>query len=235
MPELPELQYRMFDKFRYHWIPLDESLETIFSNFHRKAIRPPIRKAIRSGLKVERLSTVRDLDIFYGLYQSTRRRLGLPVAPMAFFSALWQAFHETERILLFGAFLNEDCVAALLLFAHKNRVSAEAVGWNDCYADRSTPSLLYWEAIKFAHTHGYKIFDFGRTDASNKGLMDYKCRWGTKVAPLPIYYLGEQQRIAMIQATQKAGASNGLLRALIRYSPCWLYSAAGKFWYKHFA
>ncbi|MBP1609984.1 MAG: hypothetical protein H6Q04_2219 [Acidobacteria bacterium] len=235
MPELPGLQYRMEDKFKYHGLPLDVSLDTIFSRFHRKAVRPPIKKAMSQGVVVERLSTMQDVDTFYGLYQSTRRKLGLPVAPVSFFRTLWDALGQTDRVLLLGGYLHGHCIAALLLFTYKDRVSAEAVGWNDQYADRNTPSLLYWEAIKFAHTHGYKVFDFGRTDASNAGLMDYKRRWGTCVSSLPIYYFGERQRARMVQATQNAGSNNQLMRSMIRCCPHWMYVSLGKLWYNHFA
>jgi hypothetical protein len=235
LPEIPGLQYHISNKFRYHWLSLDESLDKIFSRLHRKAVRPPIKKAMSQGMVVERLSTFKDLETFYGLYKNTRRRLGLPVIPILFYRALWQALNPKGSILLLGAFLHGNCIAALLLFVYKDRVSAEAVGWNENYADRSTPSLLYWEAIKYAHARGCRVFDFGRTDSANVGLMDYKGRWGTKVEPLPIYYLGKKQRNRVVDASYRAGLENEWLRKLIRHSPHWIYVGLGKLWYNHFA
>ena len=56
----------------------------------------------------------------------------------------------------------------------------------DVYSNLNTNYFGVWEAIKLAHSEGYKIFDFGRTGINNDGLMSFKSRWGAKVVDLPI-------------------------------------------------
>ncbi|MEN6463745.1 MAG: hypothetical protein ABFD62_01050 [Syntrophaceae bacterium] len=47
------------------------------------------------------------------------------------------------------------------------------------------------ETIKRAHASGYRIFDPGRTDAGNTGLMN--C-WGMEVTDIPQYFYPERVR-----------------------------------------
>ena len=48
--------------------------------------------------------------------------------------------------------------------------------------------MIVWEAIKAAKKEGKEIFDFGLTPPDNKGLFDFKKRWGTEDNILNYYY-----------------------------------------------
>jgi hypothetical protein len=38
--------------------------------------------------------------------------------------------------------------------------------------------LLFWKAIQEAKNSRLRVFDFGRTDADQRGLITFKGRWG---------------------------------------------------------
>ena len=79
----------------------------------------------------------------------------------------------------------DTTVAGMILFKYKDHVSAEFACSNDEYFNLSPNHFVFWEAIKLAH----KAFDFGRTPASNKSLMDFKRHWGTNVIDMNhLYY-----------------------------------------------
>ena len=47
--------------------------------------------------------------------------------------------------------------------------------------------LLYWEALKWAVTHGYQIFDFGRSSIDS-GAYRFKKQWGAQEKQLCWHY-----------------------------------------------
>jgi hypothetical protein len=44
-----------------------------------------------------------------------------------------------------------------------------------------------WEAIKWYSQNGFRSFNFGKTEPTNKGLLQYKRGWGTKEQSLRYY------------------------------------------------
>jgi lipid II:glycine glycyltransferase (peptidoglycan interpeptide bridge formation enzyme) len=231
----PQARHRVLDTFKHHSLSLEGDLEKIFSRIHRTSIRHPIKKAMTSGVKVESQTDIGALDRFYELYKRTRKRLGLPVVPILYFRSLWEEFCASGNIMLLSASLNGHWVTSLFLFKYKDRVSAEALGWDEDYRDSSPSSLIWWEAIRLAHSEGYKVFDLGRTDTANVGLMDYKRRWGTEVSDMPIYVIEKSVGAFSKQQAEKNGLVNTIVRNCIRFSPDPLFHAIGRLWYNHFA
>ena len=120
---------------------------------------------------------------FISFMSKTRRRLCLPPQPCNYFKLLWDQFYPNFLEIYFANH-EQQKVAALLVLKYGNRVSSEALGWNDLYEKTSPNHFLFWNAIKIAYEEGYEIFDFGRTAKTNTGLMNFKSRWGTSATDL---------------------------------------------------
>ena len=56
-----------------------------------------------------------------------------------------------------------------------------------------TNQFLIWEVIKIAYDEGMKYFDFGRTDLTNKSLIEFKERWQAKGENISHYYYPEKR------------------------------------------
>ena len=176
--------------FKCHYIRLQPDFETIRRSFHRSCVRQRIDRAYKSGLRLKVAADGRDVDTFYWLYVETRRRLGLPPQPRSYIRSLWDTFSESGKIQILLAYKEATPVSALLLFRYKKRVSAEYACMSEAYRDFSPNHFLFWEAIKQACIDGFEVFDFGRTDVSNKSLMEFKSRWGTEVTDIVhLYYV----------------------------------------------
>lgn len=187
-PLIHDFRLDQRNNFKLHSLMLDEGLEKLKNRFHLTSVRQCINRALKSDFVVEPASNHRDLYEFYRLYCLTRKRLGLPSQPLAFFENLWDAFASTKKMVVLLARHKGLAVAGLINFRFNCRVSYETVGSDMGYRHLCPEHLLVWESIKQAQGDGYAIFDFGRTSVLNKGLMTFKQRWGTEVADLPHFY-----------------------------------------------
>lgn len=216
--------------YKHHYLMLDQEPQELMKSFHRTCIRQRIQRAETSSLKVHDGESETDLKEFYRLYLKTRRRLRLPPQPYRFIHSLWQRLSPLGFLNLFLARHNGQAIGGIIVFKYKERVSAEYAAMDDDFFNLSPNHLLFWTAIKKAQEEGYQVFDFGRTDPNNRGLMDFKSRWGTKTIDLI-------QAFSPISAAQQIGAhgavSQKILRAICEKAPDFGCRAIGNFCYRH--
>jgi hypothetical protein len=216
--------------YKHHSLALDREPQELMKRFHRTCIRQRIQRAEKSKLKVHEGESETDLKEFYRIYLKTRRRLRLPPQPYRFISSLWQKLYPLGFLTLLLAQHDGRAIGGIILFKYKERVSAEYAAMDDDFFNLSPNHLLFWIAIKKAQEEGYRVFDFGRTDPNNQGLMDFKSRWGTKTIDLI-------QAFSPISAAQQIGAhgavSQKILGALCEKAPDLGYRAIGNFCYRH--
>lgn len=219
------------DIFKAHLLKLEGSIEDLKKRFHKTCVRKNIARANRNGLKLMVGETEKDWMDFYYLYVANRKRLGLPSHPYAFIRNIWQTFMEEERVRLLLAEWEAKVIGALILFKYKDRVSAEYLGTDQKYMGLYTNVFLFWEAIRWAFESGMNCFDFGRTSPNNRGLMEFKGHWGTRIIDLPIYYYPKEA------CNQKFERESSLLyrttRCLCKACPESIHPLMGRLIYKH--
>jgi len=217
--------------YKHHYLSLDSKPEQLKKKFHRTCVRQRITRAIKSNLEIKLGKDESDLNDFYQIFLETRKRLGRPVQPYYFFKSIWEKFYPSKQIDLLLAEKDGKTIAGVLLFKFKDRVSSEFGASDEAYMGVSPNHYLFWEAIQLAHGEGYKIFDFGRTSPTNKGLMDFKRRWGTKVIDLPMFYYPEQvaEHIAQNEESRKFK----MVSKLCKDAPNFAQGIIGKLCYRH--
>ena len=89
--------------------------------------------------------------------------------------------------------------------------------------------LLWWEAIRQACENGYSVFSFGRTHNSNKGLMEFKRRWGTVQEDLSAFAHPSPD----LNGYNSEGAFTVALRRLTSVAPAPLYRQFSAACYRH--
>lgn len=217
--------------WKHHFILLDKNPEQLKKSFHRTCVRQRISRAEKSNLGVKVGNDESDLKKFYQLHMITRKRLGLPPQPYAFFKSIWETFFPLNKITLLLAEEGDQSIASLILFKFGNRVSAEFGVSDEEFRDKSPNHLLFWEAIKLAFSEGYKIFDFGRTQSTNKTLLEFKDHWGTQVCDMPYYYY--PSNMAEKMAEKEESSSFRFMKGLCEKAPEFLYRQIGNFCYRH--
>ncbi|MGZ4358962.1 MAG: lipid II:glycine glycyltransferase FemX [Gaiellaceae bacterium] len=211
-----------------HTLALSADPEEVRAGFKKTQIRQPIGQAERAGVVIERATVQGDLtETFYSLHLRTRRRLGVPVQPRRFFSDLWDRIVEPGLGFVLIARLDGVPIAAAVFLAWNGTVIYKYSA-SDRGALRARPNhLLLWNAIRWGCENGYHSFDFGRTDAENEGLREFKRGWGTEEKPLLYSFLGGRPLRTSSGRLQSAAG------AVIRRSPPFVCRAVGELLYKY--
>ncbi len=220
--------------YKYHYLNLDCPLNEIWSHFHRTCIKQRITRAENSNLKLIILDNNEKLRTFYNLYLQTRKKIGLPPQPYKFIKSLWDMFYNKKMLDILFASYNGKVIACLMLLKFNQRVSVEFACSDPNYWNMSPNHYLFWEAIKLAVSEKYKVFDFGRTSPDNKGLMDFKKRWGTTMVDIHHFYYFIDKNINNNKTIEKSErASYKIINKIIMKLPDNLVELIGNFFYSH--
>ena len=226
-----DTRYRRVDLFTSHYLTLTEPAEHLMKRFHRTCIRRKIKRSTQSGLELNIAGSYQDLQSFFRLYTSTRKRLGLPPQPFRFFRHLWQVFTPSSRLVLLQALFQGKLVGGLVVFQFKNRMSAEFIAVAEDCRYLNPSHFLYWNAIKLACDRGFEIFDFGRTSVHNAGLLAFKRRWGTMVTELPQFWFPGNGTSPIYGTTRQF--KERFMRGLVRKVPESFLPFLGEICYRH--
>lgn len=147
--------------------------------------RNDVNRAIKEGLKFS-LSDGEGLERFYKLQLMTRKRLGLPTPSLRYYNSFFGKMPNMVKLALVekGGIL----IAGGVFFAYKDSV-LYALGASDHrYLNCKPNDLLIWETMKWAAGEGFKRFDLGPTASTDKGLLDFKKKWGGMETESVRYY-----------------------------------------------
>jgi hypothetical protein len=168
-------------------LSLDGGIQKVRKSFHRTCVSQPIKKAIKLGVVIREASSEADLKVFVLLHARTRKRLGLPIQPISFFSNMWRFMHP-ERLTLHIAEYREKPIGSLLTLNYKETVWLEYIGYDIREVLVHPNHLLYFRAIEKACNEGFSFVDFGRTSTGNESLLRFKRRWGTEENDISYLY-----------------------------------------------
>lgn len=218
-----------------HTLELCPDTEALFGTFKRSQVQRNIARAQREGVTVRRSTSAGDVvDTFYALHVETRRRLGVPVQPRRFFRALGDRIVEPGLGFVMIASHGRRPLAAAV-FLNWNGTVVYKYGASDSNAWSLRPNhLLFWEAIRWSAENGYRTFDFGRSEAAQQGLREFKSGWGTEEEPLT-YSMIRDRTNASADTSRVAGWTSAAGGAVIRRSPAWVARLLGEVLYKYAA
>jgi CelD/BcsL family acetyltransferase involved in cellulose biosynthesis len=213
-----------------HTLELRPDVDEVFSTFHRSQVQRNVRKAAQGPLELRRAEAETDLThVFYRLHLETRRRQGTPVQPRRFFGLLWKRILEPGLGFATLAYSEQTPVAGAVFLAGNATVTYKYGASDPRFLGLRPNHLVFWDAIRWSCEQGYGSFDFGRTDLDNRGLREFKSRWGAEEHPL--YYsavAGEAPSLAQGRAARALGP-------VIRRSPAWVCRGLGEALYKYAA
>jgi CelD/BcsL family acetyltransferase involved in cellulose biosynthesis len=213
-----------------HVLELSEDAEAVRRTFHKGQVQRGIKKAAKSGVTVRRADRASDLaEIYYGLHLGTRRRLGVPTQPRRFFERLWTQVMEPGLGYTLIAELDGAPVAGAVYLTWNETVIYK-FGASDAASWGVRPNhAIFWEAIRTSCEAGYRRFDFGRSDAGDTGLREFKSGWGAEEIPLPY------TAFADAAPGHGSGRAARALAPVIRRSPAWVGGAVGALLYRYVA
>jgi len=215
--------------YKHHILPLDRSPQALFRTFAKSSICQKISKAEKAGVKVTETDG-RDLHIVYDVLCQTRRRLNLPLMPLSFFQALTNSLWP-DNMKLFIARHQNTPVGCHVILTSADLWISEFSGNTDGAAS-GVNQLLYWDTIQRACNSGASAFSFGRTAASNGGLLEYKRRW----APIEedVTYFGDTAGTGTVPVSSRETTLHyRVIKSILSRSPLPVCKAIGRFCYRH--
>jgi CelD/BcsL family acetyltransferase involved in cellulose biosynthesis len=228
--EVPAGLFRSNYVYALHQINLDSDLATLFHRFHKSSTQRKIQRAHREGLEYQEGRSDFLLNVFWHLLVLTRRRHQIPPQPVTWFRNLIDGFGGALKIRV--AFQAKRPVAAILTLRHRDTLVFK-YGCSDArFNHLGGTHLLFWRSILEAKGAGLRVFDLGRSDPDNPGLITFKDRWGGARSTLNYW------RFAVSSVTGAAAVvgRNCLLpaaRYLFRHVPDRMLCFAGEALYRH--
>jgi CelD/BcsL family acetyltransferase involved in cellulose biosynthesis len=208
-----------------HVIPLTTDENEVFRRLRERS-RRAVKRARRAGVVVRREPDLRSAySGFWRLHCATRRKLGVPVQPRAFFDAIWHSMIERGNGYVLTGYLDARPVASAVFLEHGPTVVYKFSASEPELPDLRATSAVIWEAIRIACARGQVRMDLGRTELAHEGLRYFKQGWGGEETPLAYTYFGKG-------SPSESRAAEGAFGQLIQRSPTVVACAIGRFAYR---
>jgi CelD/BcsL family acetyltransferase involved in cellulose biosynthesis len=219
------------ETYHFHQLSLAPSLDTIFRNFHKDSIQRKIRRAEREGLVYREDSPTEHLDRFYRLFTITRQRHQVPPQPLNWFRNLIDNFGDDLKIRM--AFKGRLPVASILTIRHKDTLVYK-YGCSDLrYNSLGGMHLLFWNSIQEAKNAGLAVFDFGRCDSQQMGLITFKRRWGAAESILTYSRYASEDNSSVHFPPEENSFRMRLAKQVFKRIPARCLPLIGSLLYKH--
>ncbi len=140
-------------------IPL-EAPEAMWGNLS-KARRKGIRNAEKDGVRVKDITSTQELQAAIQLVRGSARRNRIPMQHASLFEAIREQLVPKGLARIVLAILNDQPIAARVFLVHRTVIYDWYAGSDAAFHDHHPDELLVWEALKWGHSHGLAVFDFG--------------------------------------------------------------------------
>jgi lipid II:glycine glycyltransferase (peptidoglycan interpeptide bridge formation enzyme) len=170
------------------------------------------------------------LEVFYRLLVITRRRHQLPPQPKRWFRNLIDCFGEDLKIRV--ASKGAQAVAAILTIRHKDTLVYKYGCSDGEFSNLGGTQLLFWKAIQDAKQEGLTVFDLGRSDSDNPGLITFKDRWGSERSTLEYFRIGGSSG-SVTSSSDGASWKTKLAKNVLARLPDAALHSLGEVLYKH--
>ena len=224
--------HRSTQDYCFHQINLRPDLSTLFENCHKSSTQRKIQRAEREGLICETGHSDALLDAFWNLLLMTRRRHRIPPQPKSWFRNLIDCFGDALQIRV--AYKGKQPVASILTLRHKDTLVYK-YGCSDARLNNlGGTQLLFWRSIQEGKRDGLRMFDLGRSECDNTGLITFKDRWGSARSTLTY------ARFSLSPPSDRFGRSvaawaGRIARGMVPCLPDRILSMVGSALYRHIA
>ena len=218
--------FKAFGTYSIHRMDLRLELNDLFQTLDKNSIQRRVRRAERSGLCEKCGRSEELLKDFYHLSVLTRRRHFLPPQPYVWFQNLIRCFGDGLEIR--AAYMGGTPVATVLTLRFRDTAYYKYGSSDAKFHYLGSMPFLLWNAVAEAKSSGAKVFDLGRTDPNDAGLMTFKNKWVREPQPLVYWKFPTAPGDAM-----KLDRKMNLVKRVFSRTPNRLLTLAGRLIYPH--
>jgi len=194
-------------------------------------VRRAVRKAEKSGVRVD-ISRERDaIKGFYALHCKTRRKHGLPPQSFSFFKNIHKQILEKGLGVIVLARWKRKPIAGAVFFHTGDTAIYKFGASDDHFLDLRGNNLVFWEGIRWFLHRGAKTLDLGRTSLHNQGLRRFKLGWNATETSIGYFRFSLKLERFIRAKDDSSGWHNHAFNAL----PLFASRMIGKVLYRHWA
>jgi lipid II:glycine glycyltransferase (peptidoglycan interpeptide bridge formation enzyme) len=157
----------------------------------------------------------------------TRRRHQAPPQPYAWFKNLLEVLGNKAKLHV--ASKDNNLLAAILTLSFKQSVIYKYGCSDSTYNNLAGTPYLFWKIIQDAKQQGAHVFDLGRSDLDNPGLIKFKSNWGAQDLALSYWRYPPSSEESSAAAAKRQKIGGYILSRL----PDKLLILLGRMLYKH--
>jgi CelD/BcsL family acetyltransferase involved in cellulose biosynthesis len=176
--------FRMTTHYKLHRISLGNDTEALFKTLKVTQIQQSIIKAQKLGVLVERRTDQEALRSFIYLNAVTRRKHGVPPQPDSFFRNIAKKIFESGLGFIGTATLDGQIIATALFLHWNNTIIYKYSASDERARSAKASHAILWDTMRWGCEHGFTLFDLGRSDLTNEGLLQFKRGWGSQESDL---------------------------------------------------
>lgn len=176
------------ERYATYRVDTAAGLSAVWERLHASSTRRSIRKSESAGLVVSDGTDWADWEAMAELQEETSHRYGTPPPPRAWFTETCRVLQDRKRARLLLARTAAGQVAGGIVLWTGVREWIYAFGASRQHHLELRPNhALIWHALRDCAERGL-AFDLGRAAPEQKGLVEFKTRWGGQPVPLSYDY-----------------------------------------------
>lgn len=156
------------------------TLTTVEENWNKmvKNHRVAVKQSWKRGVETFIASEYEHMNLFYEELLKFFKSVGSPIYPKNFFLNIYSKLKEKNMMQLVIAKHKDNIIGYTLLLCYKDKVIYRFGVVKQKYLQLRPYNALIWRAIEWAIQSKYKLFTFGYTYPSQRGLLKFKEGWG---------------------------------------------------------
>jgi len=175
-----------------------EDIETVLIKQFENPRPRNIRRAIKSGISVKSSNERDDLLFLWKTHKSNIEAIGGHVKKQEFFMSVYDQIDHDDWKVFVGR-LDKQPISALLLFYSRNVVEYFTPATVSDFRRLQPSALVIYQAMLDAVNRGIEYWNWGGTWETQKGVYDFKKKWGA--LDYPYYYFTKIYNDDIFQAT----------------------------------
>jgi hypothetical protein len=153
--------------------------DALMAVYHTKT-RNIVRKGLLSGAIVSHDDSLESMQALAKIHDDNMRAIGGTSKPWAVFEAVREAFEYDVDYRVYSARLDGRTISALLVFFHNDACDYYTPATIAEFRGQQPGSLLIYRAMHDAVRRGCAHWNWGGTWLTQKGVYDFKSKWGTR-------------------------------------------------------
>lgn len=162
-------------------LSLNKDEETLYNQMHKERKRN-VQTAIKNGLTFQEVTTHEEIKNVVALIQQTYARKHVPISYLDMFDQVLDIMGDYAHFI--ACYTSDGkMIGGQVRLCYKEMIYAWFAGSDEAYFKQRPNDFLMWNAILWAKSKGYEVFDFGGggEPGVEYGVRDYKMKYGCEI------------------------------------------------------